>query len=799
MMLTWAEAADAGAAVCGGKGYQLGLLARYGFRVPDGGVLPAEAHRLTGQRAALPNSVRTSVCDFLERHGLIDVPVAVRSSATAEDSARASFAGIHRSLLNVRGIDAIEQAILTCYASLETEQARTYRARMGLADEAVACAVVICRMVEPVSAGVAFSADPVTGRRDLIVIESAPGLGEAVVSGTVDPQRFVFRVECGQPVLEGAPPEMEELARTVDRIHWVLGDGQDPQDVEWAYDGRRLWVLQSRPITRLPRVGPPALRALPQYWSTANVKDSAPGVLCELSWSSLQALVDTVAFAPLAVSGYQAPAGAQLMRRFQGRAYFDFTLLQWAFHDCFGIPADAFARTLGGHQPRIETPPGNPLKGPDGSRRRKASLRLLRALWGFEKKQEPVFRRHIAEMQALARENLDSKSQGELRECVDILEAKQFQAGQLSGMASAAPGRWLQPLEGLIDRSKVASLSTGSGEVTSAEVGYRIADLAQHVRQHGEDATFQRALDAFLDEFGYRAAEESDGAKPRWIEDPQPLLRLIRELSARGSTADARAAARERRAAAEHEIRSKKPLLWPLIRWMARGLRRGYAIRELGKSALIAAILPCRNIVLEVGRRMVASGLLDRKEQALELTGRDVRDWLDGFWDGRGARELTEDRRLRHEAWRHEEIQEVIAGEEGVTVPAPPAQLPADGVWRGIAASAGRAVGIARVVRSPEEGGELGQGDILIAPNTHPGWTPLFLRASAVVMETGGYLSHGSIVAREYGLPAVVNIPGLLRQLSSGERVTVDGDEGTVARAASYTAGAISTSASSPG
>ena len=781
-MLTWAEAAAAGAAVCGGKGYNLGLLARYGFRVPDGGVLPAEAYRLTGQSAALPNPVRSSVHEFLELHGLIDVPVAVRSSATAEDSARASFAGIHRSLLNVRGVDAIERAILECYTSLESPQARAYRAKMGFADEDVACAVVICRMIQPVTAGVAFSADPVTGRRDLIVIDSAPGLGEAVASGTVDPRRFVFHVERGGPVLEGAPPEMEELARTVDRIHWALGDGQEPQDVEWAYDGRQLWVLQSRPVTRLPRVGPPALRALPQYWSTANVKDSAPFVLCELSWSSLQRLVGTVAFAPLAAGGYQTPPGAQLMRRFQGRAYFDMTLLQWTFYDCFGVPADALARTLGGHQPPIETPPGNPLQGPNGSRRRKASLRLLRALWGFEKKQEPFFRRYIAEMQAMAQEDLESKSRDELRSWLEVLDAKQFHMGRLCGMASASPGRWMQPLEALIDRSKVAALATGSGEVASAEVGYRIADLAQHVRQRGEDGAFHRMLEAFLDEFGYRAAEETDGAKPRWIEDPEPLLKLVREMAASGFAGDLRQAARERRQATERDVRSQNPLRWPLIRWLAQGLRRAYAIRELGKSALVATILPCRHGVLELGRRMAKDGLLDRKEEALELAWRDLLDWLEAVWDGRGARELCADRRLRHESWRREEIHEVISGGEGVPVPLSTDHPPLDGVWHGIATSAGKATAIARVVRSPEEGGEFGQGEILVAPNTHPGWTPLFLRASAVVMETGGYLSHGAIVAREYGLPAVVNIAGLLRQVSSGERLTVDGDEGTVAR-----------------
>lgn len=471
------------------------------------------------------------------------------------------------------------------------------------------------------------------------------------------------------------------------------------------------------------------------------------------------------------------------MRRFQGRAYFDMTLLQWAFHDCFGIPAETLARNLGGHQPLLETPPGNPLKGPDGSRRTKASLRLLRALWGFEQKHQPFFVHHIEEMQALARENLQSKSVAELRTWLEALESKQFQAAQLAGMASAASGRWSQPLEGLLDASDIAALATGSGKVPTAEMGYRIADLAQHLRQHGEDTAFERMLRSFLDEFGYRAADEIDATKPRWIEDPQSLLRMVREMAVRGFPSDPRTAARQRREENEREIRSRNRLLWPLIQWMAKGLRRGYAIRELGKSALVAAILPTRHIVLELGRRMVESKLLDRQEQALDLTGRDLSDWLDGIWDGRGARELCEDRRNRQNTWRREEIGDVISGEEGTPVPLSlPEPHSATWLWRGIAVSPGQVTAIARVIRSPEEGSEFGEGEILVAPNTHPGWTPLFLRASAVVMETGGYLSHGAIVAREYGLPAVVNLPGLLRQVRNGERLTVDGNAGTVLR-----------------
>jgi pyruvate,water dikinase len=366
--LSWLDAYEAGASVCGGKGYNLARLARYGFRVPRGGVLPAGAPLSEIRRG-------------LEQLGLLGAKVAVRSSATVEDSARASFAGIHRSYLNVSGSDAVEQAAQGCIDSLETPEAVAYRHRLGYGEEEVRCAVVICEMVEARCAGVAFSCDPATGRRDLILIDAAEGLGEAVASGRVNPQRMIWRNQCGRLVREGGPsigallPERleEELPHLVERVHWALGEGGEPQDVEWAYDGQHLWMLQARPVTNLPRAGWPQTAALPRYWSTANLKDNLPGPPCELSWSSLSNIVAEALYAAPKAVGYAVPAGMEVVRRFQGRAFFDLTSIQWAFYDCFGVmPADT-VKSIGGSQPVIPVPP-DPLKGPQGRSRSNGGL-----------------------------------------------------------------------------------------------------------------------------------------------------------------------------------------------------------------------------------------------------------------------------------------------------------------------------------------------------------------------------------------------------------------------------------------
>lgn len=340
IVLGWGAAAAAGAAKVGGKGWNLGRLCQFGFPVPRGGVITAEVYRrfmaqpalaalwrplstVTALDAAAPEvaerlaQIRTVICAtelppditaaltaFLAVEGLTDTAVAVRSSATTEDSATASFAGIHQSFLGVRGAEAVRLALRQCYASLWTPQALAYRRPLGFVDEAVACAMVICAMVTgleggpPRAAGVAFSCDPRTGRRDLVTISAAPGLGEAVVSGSTNPEEIAVqwettpalvtaRTERTEPVLTDA--EATALARLTMRVHWALGDGQDPQDIEWAHDGQRFWLLQARPVTRLPLRTFPELAHLPTIWSNANLKDVFPGVQRLLGWSIMQA------------------------------------------------------------------------------------------------------------------------------------------------------------------------------------------------------------------------------------------------------------------------------------------------------------------------------------------------------------------------------------------------------------------------------------------------------------------------------------------------------------------------------
>jgi pyruvate,water dikinase len=769
-LLNWYEAYEAGPSVCGGKGYNLARLARYGFRVPHGGVLPVGA------------SI-SEIGPGLEQLGLEQTRVAVRSSATAEDSSRASFAGIHRSYLNVRGRAAVEQAAQGCIDSLTTPEAQSYRRRMGFADEEVRCAVVVCEMVDALCAGVAFSCDPANGRRDLILIDAAEGLGDRLVQGAVNPVRMSWRRLTGRLVRESGPTpgtllpsdREEELVHIVERVQWALGEGRDPQDVEWACDGERIWILQARPVTVLPRAGWSATASLPRHWSTANLKDNLPGVPSELTWSSLCNGISEALYAAQRAARYEIPPGMELIRRFHGRAYFDLTGMQWAFFDAFGVlPADT-VHAVGGSQPEIPVPK-NPVGGQEGRRRRIARLRLIRQLWAFRGKGREALKSALEYQRHLQEVDWSRASPDDLKRTFEQIEELQRNRLNLAGLANSGPGPWMLALDALLpDADLIARLQTGAGGVASAETGYRLSDVPQG----------KASIEEFIEEFGHHTANEAEFLHPRWVEDRSWILQQLEIMRANPQIPGLRQNAAESRRSAEAELKRRFGWRAPLLLWLVRRHRAAIANREAAKSALICMMLPIRRIVLEIGRRLAAEGKLDAPEQALHFAFSDVTCWLRGYWDGDGARELATDRIARRESWLAEDSPDLITQEPDGRMTVPPAQAASatwSGTWSGLGVSPGRAEGVVRTLRNPGESGRLQFGDVLIAPSTDPGWTPLLQRSAAIVVETGGFLSHGSIVAREFGIPAVANIPGILEVLRDGERIEVNGSNGLVTR-----------------
>ena len=863
-LLTWDEAFAASSAAVGGKGWNLARLARYGFTVPRGGVVaasvyaelfrtadvaalaaplatvtPADVERADVQaqlatlrdlviRTGLPPAVRQAVGRFLARAGLEGRPLAIRSSAVAEDGADAAFAGVHESHLGVAGLDAVCTAASRCFASLWTPHAVAYRRRMKVADDATPCGVVLCEMVGdphrgPAAAGVAFSCDPVTGERQVVTIELAAGRGDAVVQGAVAPQRYAVRwtgpgIDIARlddtgdaPVLDHR--RIEALAALVLRVHWALGDGDTPQDVEWAYDGRTFWMLQSRPVTRLPRWTFPSVPTRAPTWSDGNIRDSFPRPLTMATWSLVDATAQAIVYASAQLVEYPLPPGMQVLRRFGGRPYFDLDSLQWSLYDSIGIrPADTNL-TMGGFQPEIPVPGRSPLRGRAGLARARRRLRLMGRLRQFQRDAPQRIDALVAQARQSRAVDLsllsDDRLQARFRE-VQSLGAAYEPVLQLAATYS---GVWARALEWVLERaargrarSLVSRLLAASGDVASAEHGFRLPELADRAagdaaalaalrdpdplawRRLPADAPFRTAMEDYLDRFGHRAVFEMELASTRWAEDPHYVLEQVRFHLDHPPASDARSRAADVRRQAEAELATFPAVLRPVARWVLARARRGAALRENAKSGSAAAIALIRQMCLEVGRRLQAAGRIAAAEDVFHLSIVEVEAWLTGTWDGTGAGALVADRRARLAAQQELELPGVIeetpsagSGASAVRAATPVAEGDA---WTGVAAAPGEAEGAACVLRTPHDGARMGRNDVLVAPSTDPGWTPLFLRASALVTETGGYLSHGAVVAREFGLPAVVNVRDAMRTLTDGDRLRVDGTAGRVTRIA---------------
>ncbi|PKQ38342.1 MAG: hypothetical protein CVT59_03735 [Actinobacteria bacterium HGW-Actinobacteria-1] len=757
------------------------------------------------------------------------VPVSVRSSANAEDLPGASFAGQHGTYF-VSDPAALAARVRDCWASLYSERAVRYRERNGIDHAGVEMAVIVQRLIPAISAGVAFTVDPVTGSDD-ITVEACVGLGEALVSGKVTPDRFTFahdglgmrgralarkstRVIANPdggltempvpPGLADAPAITDEVAHEVAvlamRAEKLFGV---PIDVEWAYDGERVWLLQARPITTLKSAA-----AAPIVWSNVNTGEILPDVITPLTWSVIHGHADEIFGGMFGSLGVRIDA-QKLIGRVGGRVYFNLSLLRDSFAT---LPIDV-DRILGGMQEYVEMP-----DLPAVPRRRGASAGLRAAM-----SLPPYILKHRAagakRFSALLRADTDAaiaqvdaglsaeEAHALFERLVDMFAA--FAEG-LAYMSVAMLGfgsltmicnRWLGDESGALANSLVA----GRGDVASAEAGIALWRLAASARK--DDAVREAVLgdrswvetrealeaagatrflgewDAFMAEHGHHRRGELEFFNPTWAEQPEYVLGMVRGYLAHAEAEDPLVTfAARARAADETAERCRRELKNPLKRAIFERMlawgRTSAGARENIKSEAVRWLAAIRRTLLVLGERLVERGALSDRDDVFFLAadelGRLVAGDASTEW-----RSLVARRRAEHTYLETLSPPSIVVGEwdehtDGMRIP--------DGVdvLKGISVSAGVARGPARVFLSADTEEHVLPGEILVAPFTDPGWTPYFIPAAGIVMDMGGMLSHGSIIAREYGIPAVVNVGPATRIISTGDLIEVDGDRGEV-------------------
>ncbi|MFI6505501.1 phosphoenolpyruvate synthase [Nonomuraea typhae] len=869
MIATFEELDASQIARAGGKGANLGELTRAGLPVPGGfcvttaafesfvrggprmadlyaeldridpaelGALAALAGQVRAYLLALPfpAEVRAGVLAAWRKEGE-ERAYAVRSSATAEDLAGASFAGQQDSFLNVVGREQLLDAVRRCWASLFTDRAIAYRARGGFGHRGVGLAVVVQHMVEPEVSGVMFTADPVTGDRRDVVVNASWGLGEPIVSGLVDAD--LYRVRQGavtgrviggkKVVVEPVPGGGTRTAETAgpsrrhgqalpdDRIRALAELGRrierhygTPQDIEWAWAGGRFHIVQSRPITSLFPV-PERRGDGPRVYFSLGHQQMMTDPVTPLGRSVLRTFFPFGAGAPGEENPYLLPAG--------GRVYIDLTrvlstrlgrpLLTRALATMDDQAAAAVEAVAARPEFRAAHRPGP-----------RAELAVARfAALTFSRIATSLARPAAARAEAgefitrtlrmteaeLAMGETGAARVRRVQRVLHRVSPGMYTRILLKPVAGMAAGALIGALSRrwLGDDAELPALARSLPGNVTTELGLAVGDLADLARDQPGVLAFLRtdgsgewpagefadAFRAFLARYGMRAPGELDLARTRWQEDPAQLFAGIlanvetlgprehRERFQRGRREAGEAAKRLRaRLRATRGGRAKAALMTRLVHVH----RELLALREHDKDFTVRLFALLRRALHEEAARLVASGVLERVDDVHYLTLEELRRLL--------AREdppvrpavLVAGRRAAHEADGALRPPRVLTG-DGEVVTVARAVPEREGTLAGQAVSAGVAEGRARVVLRPQDA-RLEPGDILVAPFTDPGWTPLFAAVRGLVLEVGGMMTHGAVVAREMGLPAVVGVDRATVLIPDGARVRLDGSRGTV-------------------
>jgi phosphohistidine swiveling domain-containing protein len=752
--------------------------------------------------------------------------LAVRSSGIDEDDVGHSFAGVHETLLGIRP-ELLERAVTRVSRSAASERAREYRRALGLPAAQGPCAVIVQRLVPARVAGVAFGR---WGGAREVVIEAAAGLGESVVAGTATPEvvevrpvgdawevrrrgharqpkalylrrgevvRVALADQGPEPLL--APASAREIAETVVELQWNLAR---PLDLEWAESQGRIWWLQMRPQSR------PLSDTVPRdvVWSRANLREVLPDIPSAFTRSLLATALGEGIALSLRRYGIVLDGAAPVLTHVYGRPVLNEVVLTPG--DRLGVPRSTQKLAFGG---------GGAPSDPVAPVRLRTALRHPRLLWratrlasGAEREGARLIgriRRVRADLEGLETEAVDGCSlMGHVHEVMAL--GRDFTACQLV-VAGALMSRQYGVFH-LLRRhprpsSALALIMAPGDKTVSTEMVEGLEDIAvrfgacagvrevlERTLQEGEcsydewgdalPAQMWSRIRSWLEAHGHRGPFESDIAWPRYAEDARLLAALLVPL-VRGTPRSPVEREAVRKAAAAEAWEAVRRHCGPRgvtrIRKQLGPLRRLIGLRERLRSEMIAAYRPLRVALLRFGSDLAAAG---RLREATDLWHLEVSDLARAVADPAFRPTIAVDReRSRLRAWRRVRVPNEF---HSADIPSMPrdgdGRVPAGRVLRGDGISPGLAEGPACVLSAPDDGLRLTDGAILVAPATDPAWTPLFTRASGVITELGGMLSHAGIVARELGIPAVANVQGATRKLHDGDVVRIDGSSGRV-------------------
>lgn len=758
----------------GRKAENLHRLMRLGVKTPRTYVIPWQAYeRYLNNDLSLVEELRNALTQNLRT----DKTYAVRSSANLEDHFEQSFAGQFKTVLNAQGTDSILQAVWSIWGTAQSASVEHYLQRLPTQQKNILMAVIIQEMVKPVISGVVFSRNPMTGL-DEIHIEAVKGEGTQLVQQGTTPFHWVYKWGNWLEAPEEEVIPREIIRQVVEQTQKLAKKWKAALDLEWVYDGRELYWVQAREITTLKNLN---------IYSNRISRDMLPGIIKPLVWSVNIPLVNGAWIKVLTeLAGKNDIRPEDLAKSFYYRAYFNMSTVGHIFRIA-GFPEQSLEMMQGIAPKEAGKPAFRP--GPKTLRLIPRLIRFAWQRWNFASQFERNVPALLAQIEAIDWQQAQSLSDDELLNAIDHLYEIVQQLAYfninvplLMMMYNAALRSRLTKLnvdyarfdleEGLQELQeynpnfhlkRLREIFDGLDEPTKAALRQTPYEKLNEIPSAEE---FSRQLLLFIAKFGHLSDSGNDFSVPPWRENPAIILKLIFDYPA--ATGDG---AKDKVRWKDLRINGFQRFFTGLLYRRARQFR---VYREQISTRYTYSYGLFRHYFLEAGRRLVQRGLIETADDIFYLTWEEVKSALKKITDSTHYQQIITKHKQEIEQLRDVELPTVIYGETP-----PPVKPPNGRVLHGTATSRGYYRGPLCVVKGIQDFHKVRQGDVLVVPYSDVGWTPLFSRAGAVVAESGGMLSHSSIIAREYGIPAVVSVTNATR-LTDGIMVIVDGFKGEV-------------------
>ncbi|MBU7018181.1 MAG: hypothetical protein HXS44_11785 [Theionarchaea archaeon] len=819
----------------GGKAYNISLLAKKGFPVPQGFCLTTQAYdyfmhynEIYEENEDTPDKILEGTMPPILEQIIIDAHgqymngkmCAIRSSGTAEDLRNASFAGQYESFLNVTGDDLFD-SIRKCWASLWGRKAVEYRKRMGI-EKRVKMAVLVQEMIPSQASGVLFTGEE-------IVVEAVRGLGDALVAGKTIPDRFVVSrqgLEILKRELSHQEPEQQSMKEKNAHDSGIFPPAGSqalsdefvrklcslairveqcfsfPQDIEWTLCDGKLLILQARPISVI---------AEKTVWSRANVAETQPGYVMYLSRIPENRTDDIVlGLHPLldCFGLKDIPENLRFREYIYGHTYLNITTVHNTLGKIPGLSPEILDQSLGvqGEEEASQSTMGLS----EMAKLLPGTLRVIRFFLQLISRAEHVIPNSEELIRSITgrRSHLHELDLEELDELVWEMYDRNSQVFQVHSVTALAAMSFFGVIQKFTERigqeGEENLLTIGLEGMSSSQLGLEMwklahmaaqwprvsktilsqkADALEELRNSKEGQSFLKELETFLEEYGDRCNQEMELSTPRWVEDPTFTLSMVSTyLRSPGLNPEkTMEQQKEMRLKATERILNKisNPIEKVVFDRLLRKTQEYIVTRENLKTVWVRGLSALRFLYLAIAENFVRNGMLTESEEIFFLKMTEVSEVISGELGKTKMKELITERKKEKDKYADVEVPEVV-----IDRPPPIEELKysveSTTLLTGIGCSHGIKTGRARVLLDPRGLDEFVEGEILVAPITDPGWSPLFVAAGGLVMELGGTLSHGVIIAREYGIPAVVGVKNATKIIKTGQLITVDGYKGNV-------------------